>query len=74
MRIPDRYILHARAGGAEAGYLDLARLATYQDWFAERGLVTRKAESEKVVDHSFLDYANALLGPYQPVEHPRRPG
>jgi hypothetical protein len=25
------------------------------------------------VDQSFLDYANAVLGPYQPVENPRRP-
>ncbi|HLI29100.1 MAG TPA: ABC transporter substrate-binding protein [Chloroflexota bacterium] len=60
-------------GQNPAGYLDPARLAAYQDWFVERGLVTRRADISQVLDQSFLDYANAVLGPYQPVEHPRRP-
>jgi NitT/TauT family transport system substrate-binding protein len=56
-----------------AGYLDPERLAALQDWFVERGLVTQRAEVEKVYDRAFADYANAVLGPYQPVESPRRP-
>jgi NitT/TauT family transport system substrate-binding protein len=57
-----------------AGYLDPAELASYQDWFAARGLVPQKADIAKVYDPSFADYANSVLGPYQPVENPRRPG
>jgi hypothetical protein len=25
------------------------------------------------IDRSFLEFANGVLGPYQPVEQPRRP-
>jgi NitT/TauT family transport system substrate-binding protein len=56
-----------------AGYLDPERIATIQDWFVERGLVPQRAELDRVYDRSFADYANAVLGPYQPVESPRRP-
>jgi NitT/TauT family transport system substrate-binding protein len=55
------------------GYFDPARLAIYQDWFAERGLVSRKADLQRAIDLSFVDYANAVLGPYQPVEQPQPP-
>ena len=55
------------------GYLDPAKVAFYQDWFAEQGLVTQKADLAKALDHSFLDYANAVLGPYEPVATPRPP-
>ncbi len=48
------------------GYLDPAKLAAYQDWFAERGLVPQKADIAKVYDPSFAEYANAVLGPYEP--------
>ena len=41
------------------------------DWFAERGLVPQKADILKAYDPSFADYANAVLGPYQPVANPR---
>ncbi|HZU06772.1 MAG TPA: ABC transporter substrate-binding protein [Chloroflexota bacterium] len=60
-------------GQNPAGYLDPAKLAAYQDWFAERGLITRKIDIAQALDCSFLDYANAVLGPYQPVAQPRRP-
>jgi NitT/TauT family transport system substrate-binding protein len=60
-------------GQNPAGYLDLATLARYQDWFAERGLVPQKADISKAYDASFAEYANAVLGPYQPVANPRRP-
>jgi NitT/TauT family transport system substrate-binding protein len=55
------------------GYLNLEKMAVYQDWFLANGLVTQKVDLGQVVDHSFLDYANSILGPYQPVENPRRP-
>jgi ABC-type nitrate/sulfonate/bicarbonate transport system substrate-binding protein len=55
------------------GYLDPAKLAAYQDWFADRALIPQKADIAKAYDQSFVDYANAVLGPYQPVENPRRP-
>jgi NitT/TauT family transport system substrate-binding protein len=55
------------------GYLDPAKVAFYQDWFVEQGLVTQKADLSKALDHSFLDYANAVLGPYEPVATPRPP-
>jgi NitT/TauT family transport system substrate-binding protein len=60
-------------GQNPAGYLNPATLAKYQDWFAERGWVTQKADIEKAYDPSFAEYANSVLGPYQPVENPRRP-
>jgi NitT/TauT family transport system substrate-binding protein len=60
-------------GQNPAGYLDPVTLATLQDWFAEKGLVPRKADVAQVYDPSFADYANAVLGPYQRVENPRRP-
>ena len=55
------------------GYIDPARLATYQDWFAERGLVTQKADIARALDLSFVEYANAVLGPYHPAEPLRCP-
>jgi NitT/TauT family transport system substrate-binding protein len=61
-------------GQNPAGHLDPAKLATIQDWFAERGQIPAKVEIEKALDQSFADHANAVLGPYQPVENPRRPG
>jgi len=51
------------------GYLDPANLATYQDWFAGRGLVPQKADIARVYDPAFAEYANTVLGPYQPVEN-----
>ena len=55
------------------GYLDAANLASYQDWFAERGLVPQKVDVRRTLDLSFVEYANSVLGPYQPVANPRRP-
>ena len=61
-------------GQSPVGYLDVATLVRYQDWLAERGAIPQKADIEKAYDPSFAEYANSVLGPYQPVEHPRRPG
>ncbi len=55
------------------GYMNLDKIAVYQDWFIARGLVPQRVDLGKIVDHSFVDYANGILGPYQRVEHPRRP-
>jgi NitT/TauT family transport system substrate-binding protein len=60
-------------GQNPAGWLDPELLATYQDWYAERGLVPRKVDMNQAIDRSFVEFANAVLGPYQPVEQPRRP-
>jgi hypothetical protein len=54
------------------GYLDPARIAFYQDWFVDHGLVTQRADLAKALDQSFLDYANSVLGPYEPVANPHR--
>jgi len=61
-------------GQSPVGYLDVATLERYQDWLAERGAIPHKADIEKAYDPSFAEYANSVLGPYQPVENPRRPG
>jgi ABC-type nitrate/sulfonate/bicarbonate transport system substrate-binding protein len=60
-------------GQSPTGYLDVEMLSRYQDWFAERGVVPRKAGVARAYDRSFADYANAVLGPYEPVATPRRP-
>jgi ABC-type nitrate/sulfonate/bicarbonate transport system substrate-binding protein len=60
-------------GQNPAGYLDPATLARYQDWFAERGQVPQKIDMAKLYDRSFAEYANGVLGPYEPVANPRRP-
>jgi ABC-type nitrate/sulfonate/bicarbonate transport system substrate-binding protein len=60
-------------GQNPAGYFELQKLAEVQDWFVAKSLVTQHVELDKVVDHSFADYANSVLGPYTPVENPRRP-
>jgi NitT/TauT family transport system substrate-binding protein len=55
------------------GYLNLDKIGMYEDWFVAKGLVPQRVDPAKLVDHSFIDYANSVLGPYQPVENPRRP-
>jgi NitT/TauT family transport system substrate-binding protein len=60
-------------GQDPAGRLDPAKLAHYQDWFIEKGLVSQRIDVAKGLDLSFVDYANSVLGPYQPVAQPRRP-
>jgi NitT/TauT family transport system substrate-binding protein len=60
-------------GQDPSGRLDPAKLAHYQDWFAEKGLVPQRIDVTKGLDLSFAEYANSVLGPYQPVAQPRRP-
>ena len=47
------------------GYVIVRTLAEDQDMFAEMGAVPTKVDIGRVVDHSFVDYAIARLGPYQ---------
>ncbi|HZR98916.1 MAG TPA: ABC transporter substrate-binding protein [Chloroflexota bacterium] len=60
-------------GQDPSGQLDPAKLARYQDWFIEKGLVSQRIDVAKGLDLSFVEYANSVLGPYQPVAQPRRP-
>ena len=60
-------------GQHPSGQIDITRLAAYQDWFAERGFISQKADLTRAIDLSFVEYANRVLGPYQPVEQPQRP-
>jgi len=53
------------------GYLDPVKLARYQDYFAEHGLVPQKVDIAKAYDPSFAEYANSVLPSYQPVNDPR---
>ena len=53
------------------GYMNLDKIAVYQDWFIARGLVPQRIDLGKIVDHSFVDYANSVLGPYSRMETPR---
>jgi hypothetical protein len=61
-------------GQESAGYLDPARVARYQDGFADRGLVRHKVNVHQALDQRFVDYANVVSGAYRPARQPRRPG
>lgn len=56
-----------------AGYLDPAQLAIIQNWFADKGQIPQPIDPAKVYDGSFAEYANSVLGPFQPVANPQRP-
>ena len=53
-----------------AGADALQSLATVA---AERGWVPQKADVRTAYDPSFAEYANSVLGPYEPVANPQRP-
>jgi ABC-type nitrate/sulfonate/bicarbonate transport system substrate-binding protein len=55
------------------GYLDPQKIATMQDWYIGRGMVSQRTDLSKAFDMSFVDYAMSVLGPYEPVANPRRP-
>ena len=46
------------------GHVITRTLAEDQDLFAEMGAVPTRVDMARVVDHSFVDYAIAQLGPY----------
>jgi NitT/TauT family transport system substrate-binding protein len=48
------------------GYLNLETLARDLDWYVRNGLVTERPDVNRLVDHSFADYAVRTLGRYQP--------
>jgi hypothetical protein len=60
-------------GQDPGSYLGPARLAVYQDWFADRGRVSRKVDVHQAPEQSFVDYANTVLGAYRPADHRRIP-
>ena len=60
-------------GQDPSGRMDPAKLAHYQDWFVEKGLIPQRIDVTRGLDLSFVEYANSVLGPYQPVAQPRRP-
>jgi NitT/TauT family transport system substrate-binding protein len=48
------------------GYVNRDAVSAAQDWFFERGYVTRKIDLSQIIDPQFADYAVAQLGPYRP--------
>ncbi|HLH24928.1 MAG TPA: ABC transporter substrate-binding protein [Chloroflexota bacterium] len=60
-------------GQDPSGRMDPAKLAAYQDWFVAKGLVPQPIDVAKGLDLSFAEYADSVLGPYEPVAQPRRP-
>ena len=40
-------------------------ISAAQDWFFERGYVSRKVDLDQIIDPQFADYAVAQLGPYR---------
>jgi hypothetical protein len=55
-----------RAGGTPyfrpSGRVDLEMLNVQQDYWIREGLMRDRADLSRVVDQSFADYANQLLG------------
>jgi NitT/TauT family transport system substrate-binding protein len=47
------------------GYVNREIISAAQDWFFERGYVTRKVDLDLIIDPQFADYAIAQLGPYR---------
>ena len=47
------------------GYVNREIISAAQDWFFERGYVTRKVDLDQIIDLQFADYAVAQLGPYR---------
>jgi NitT/TauT family transport system substrate-binding protein len=47
------------------GYVNRDAISAAQDWFFEKGYVTRKVDLGLILDPQFADYAVAQLGPYR---------
>ncbi|MEE8449105.1 MAG: ABC transporter substrate-binding protein [Thermodesulfobacteriota bacterium] len=47
------------------GYLAVESIQKEQEWYLEQGLITSKVPLDKVVDHSFVEYAIKVLGRYR---------
>ena len=46
------------------GYINLRGFGEDIDWWVSRGYMPSRVEPASVVDHSFVEYALARLGPY----------
>jgi len=47
--------------GSDDARLDMATIRGYQEWFVARGLMDRVLTEDELVDHRFIDSANARL-------------
>jgi len=47
------------------GYVNRDAISAAQDWFFERGYVSRKVDLDQIIDPQFADYAVAQLGSYR---------
>ena len=45
------------------GSIDLDDIIAFQDWAYESGFVDKEVSAEQLIDTSFIDYANGVLGP-----------
>jgi NitT/TauT family transport system substrate-binding protein len=62
---PALYDRMAPAGLNPDGYVNREIISAAQDWFFERGYVTRKVDLDQIIDPQFADYAVAQLRPYR---------
>jgi NitT/TauT family transport system substrate-binding protein len=46
------------------GRLNAASMLDIQDWYVKNKFTTAKFPVERLIDHSFIDYANEKLGPF----------
>jgi len=46
------------------GYMNVADLEAQQAWYVAHGQVQQAATLQPLVDHSFIDFALKVLGPY----------
>jgi len=47
--------------GRDDARVDMETIRGYQEWFVSRGLMDRVLTEDELVDHRFIDHANALL-------------
>jgi NitT/TauT family transport system substrate-binding protein len=62
-RLPPRAALRATNPD---GYVNVTSIAADLDWFSARGAVPQRPNLATMIDHSFVDYALSVLGPYTP--------
>ena len=47
------------------GYVNVESLRADLAWFADHGYIPDPPDLDRVIDHAYVDYAMARLGPYQ---------
>ena len=48
-----------------SGKLNVASLLDVQDWYVQNNFTRAKFPAERLVDHSYVEYANQKLGPFE---------